>query len=445
MLTQEEDVDAHALAARGWSITAIAAHLGRDRKTIRAYLAGERVAGVRTRAGDVPFERFVGYVSERLREDPHLWATTLFDELVGLGFEQSYQTMTRQVRDRELRPHCEQCSTAKHRPVAVIVHPPGDETQWDWLELPDPPVAWGWGSSAALFVGTLAHSGKWRGRLAESMDQAHVIDGLDRVSRQLGGLTSVWRFDRMATVCYPASGRITASFAAVAKHYGVSVAICPARHGNRKGVVEKANDSAAQRWWRTLGDDVTVEQAQRSLDRFCAERGDQRVKVIGALRTTVGVHAGGERLRPIVMAPFPATVRVERQVSAQALVAYRGNRYSVPPELAHHVVVVTSRLGAPTIEIATASGIVIARHDLAADGAGMMIRDHHHVTALDHAAMRAFTDLPAHRRKQRIPPGAAARAAADLITGRLADTTGNGVVTDLAVYVEAAKQRNTLT
>jgi IS30 family transposase len=57
MLTQEEDVDAHALRARGWSITAIAAHLGRDRKTIRAYLGGERVAGVRTRSGDDPFER----------------------------------------------------------------------------------------------------------------------------------------------------------------------------------------------------------------------------------------------------------------------------------------------------------------------------------------------------------------------------------------------------
>ena len=36
MLTQEDDVDAHALRKRGWTITAIAAHLGHDRKTIRA-------------------------------------------------------------------------------------------------------------------------------------------------------------------------------------------------------------------------------------------------------------------------------------------------------------------------------------------------------------------------------------------------------------------------
>ena len=39
-----------------------------------------------------------------------------------------------------------------------------------------------------------------------------------------------------------------------------------------------------------------------------------------------------ERLAPLPAA-FPAVLTVERKVSAQALVAYRGNFYSVPPEL----------------------------------------------------------------------------------------------------------------
>jgi len=58
----------------------------------------------------------------------------------------------------------------------------------------------------------------------------------------------------MATVASPNTGRVTATFAAVAKHYAVHVALCPPRHGNRKGTVEKANDTAAQRWWRTVPD-----------------------------------------------------------------------------------------------------------------------------------------------------------------------------------------------
>ena len=45
MLTPEEDMEIEALKKRGWSISAIARHLGRDRKTIRAYLAGDRQPG----------------------------------------------------------------------------------------------------------------------------------------------------------------------------------------------------------------------------------------------------------------------------------------------------------------------------------------------------------------------------------------------------------------
>ena len=45
MLTQGEDVEVHALARRGWSVSAIARHLGRDRKTVRACLTGKRQPG----------------------------------------------------------------------------------------------------------------------------------------------------------------------------------------------------------------------------------------------------------------------------------------------------------------------------------------------------------------------------------------------------------------
>ena len=444
MLTQEDDVDAHALRKRGWSISAIARHLGHDRKTIRSYLNGERVAGVRVAAGVSAFDPFVDYCRERLVEDPHVWAMTLFDEVVVLGFAQSYPTFTRQVRIRSLRPRCERCSAAKGRPVAIIDHPAGDETQWDWVDLPDPPAAWGWGSNASLFVGALAHSGRWRGRLAESKDQPHTIDALDQITRSLGGLTRVWRFDRMATVCHPGSGKVTASFAGVAKHYAVSVAICPPRRGNRKGVVEKANDSAAQRWWRTLPDDISIDDAQVSLDTFCVRVGDGRRRVVAGERNTVAAHAARERLT-LPPAAFPATLTVERKVTAQALVAFRGNRYSTPPELAHTTVNVVWRLGSPLADIATASGIVVARHVLAPDGAGATVRDHGHVAALDLAAMNASTSLAPHRRKQRIPPGPAALAAAAVITGTTTKNCADGTVVDLSAYAKAANGRNTLT
>jgi hypothetical protein len=43
MLTQGEDVEVHALRQRGWTISAIARHVGRDPKTAR--YAGSGITG----------------------------------------------------------------------------------------------------------------------------------------------------------------------------------------------------------------------------------------------------------------------------------------------------------------------------------------------------------------------------------------------------------------
>lgn len=443
MISQEEDVDAHALRRQGWTISAIARHLDRDPKTIRAYLSGERTPGQRKPSGVDLFEPFAAYVAQRLANDPHVWAVTLFDEVTAAGYSGSYPTFTRKIRDLGLRPACEPCAPTKGRPVAVIVHPPGAEVQWDWVDLPDPPAHWGWGPTARLLIGALSRAGRWRGSLAPAMDQPHLVDGLDRVTRTLGGVPSRWRFDRMATVCYPESGRVTASFAAIAKHYGVGVDICPPRRGNRKGVVEKAIHGAAQRWWRTLPDDLTPEQAQASLDGFCVRVIDPRRRSIDGVRASIAEHAATELLREAPRQPYPATITETRVVSAQALVAWRGNRYSVTPQLAHATVVVSQRLGDPFIDIATASGITVARHALAPPGAGVMVRDDVHVAALEHAALAAFTTARPHRRKERIPISPEATA---LLPAPAADLNAHGdVVIDLAAYAAAAAGRNTLT
>lgn len=454
MLTWEDDMEVHALRKRGWDISKIARHTGFDRKTVRKYLKGEQAPGVRARPSPDRFAPFVDYITARLAEDPHLWALTLFDELEPLGFDLSYQSLTRNIRTRGLRPDCQACRTATQRPNAIIEHPPGEETQWDWLELPDPPASWSWGKTAHLLVGSLAHSGKWRAVLLESEDQPHLVEGLDRVTRALGGLSRVWRFDRMATVCDPATGRVSASFAGVAKHYGVSVAICPPRRGNRKGVVEKINHTAAQRWWRTLSEELSVEAAQVSVDRFATLRGDTRLRATADGRSTVATVAISEPLQPAPAVPYPVLITASRTASRQALVSYRGNRYSVPPELAMASVRVSHALGAGVCDIATTGGIVVARHRMAADGLGVVIRDAGHVIALDAAALATANTGRPHRRKERIPVGKTAKdAAAQLLSQRNPGSVNTGTadqsrsastdsnLIDLAVYEQAAKNR----
>jgi hypothetical protein len=70
-----------ALRGRGWSVSAIARHTGRDRKTIRTCLKGQ--AKQRGRAPSV-LEPFREYLVARFADDPHVLGTVLFRELVGL-------------------------------------------------------------------------------------------------------------------------------------------------------------------------------------------------------------------------------------------------------------------------------------------------------------------------------------------------------------------------
>jgi hypothetical protein len=105
--------------------------------------------------------------------------------------------------------------------------------------------------------------------LSPSLDQPHLIVAVDRVLRGPGGLAG-WPPSVTRTL---GGDRVVRR---VVKHYGVSVTICPPRRGNRKVVVEKINRAAAQRWWRTLADELIAEAAQVSVDRFAHVGGATR-------------------------------------------------------------------------------------------------------------------------------------------------------------------------
>jgi transposase len=396
MLTQEDDVEIHALAARGWSVSAIARHTGRDRKTVRRYLKGE--GGLQRRQPSPScLEPWRCYIQARLVDDPHLDATVLFRELVDAGFERSYPTLVRELRRLELRPVCLVCEQRRGEQVTVeIEHPPGEEIQWDWLELHDTP----WGEPAFVLLGALSHSGRFRGVFCDQMTFGHLAEATHHVLVALGGTPRLWRTDRMATVVIPGTDRLTTDAAQAAKHYGVQIAVCPPRRAQRKGVVEAAIKYTSRSWWRTARV-ATMAEAQRSFDRWCVEVADQRTRPGG----TVGEIGAGEPLRVLPAAAYPAVIAVERKASRSALVAFEGNHYSVPPVLAGRTVTVHARVGEPLLRILTAAGEVVATHRREVAGTGQRIRSAEHAAALERAVLAAFTTDRSCPRKRNRPPG----------------------------------------
>lgn len=416
MFSGSEDVEADALFKRGWSVSAIARHLERDRKTVRSYLKGERVAGVRRSSAPDPLAPFAGYVRARFVDDPHLWASALFDEVVPLGYGGSYVSFARQLRMAGLRPHCEACSGVKGRETIEIDHPAGDEIQWDWAERRNPP----WGATCYGLLGTLAHSGRTREVLTSSMDQPHLVEALDGVLRRLGGTTRAWRTDRLATVIKPGSADVQSSFVPVAKHYGAVVVPCPPRRGNRKGAVECGVKFMCGRWWRTMTA-TTPEEAQVSVDRFWSSTGDARLRppgryaepdtMVDGMRPvwrSVGELAEAEPLMALPAVPFPATIEELHPVDDRATVAFRGNRYSVNPGLGGVELTVRHRLGTATMEIFSPAGVVMVSHRLAPPGAGSIVRTAEHRAALEKVVLGQFSTARRCDRKANKPPGTAA-------------------------------------
>src|SRR5450755_4755933 len=401
MLTQENDVEIHALAARGWNQSAISRHTGRDRKTVRKYLAAGEELLVRERAASC-LEPFRGYIAARFVEDPHLPAVTLLDELAAAGFDRSYPTLVRELRRTELRPVCLVCQQRRgHAPTTEIDHPAGEEIQWDWLELSDTP----WGQPAYVLVGVLSHSGRFRAMFCEQMTFGHLAGAVHEILIGLGGTSLVWWVDRMATAVIPGTDRLNPQFAQLAKHYGVDVAICPAHRPQRKGVVEAAIKFIGGRWWRTANV-ASMLEAQQSLDTFTLDVSDRR----GRRGSTVGELGNSEPLRPLPVLAFPAEIIVDRVCSRSALVLFETNKYSVPPGYAGQPLILRARVGEPHLRILTATGIKVATHRRAPTGAEQTIRSREHAVQLERAVLDAFTTHTACRSKTNRPPGAGALA-----------------------------------
>src|SRR4051794_41928345 len=126
MLTEEDEVGTHALPGGGWSVSATARHPGRDRKTVRKYLAAP--AAVREPAESC-LEPLRDYLVARLADDAHVDATVLYREVLELGLDRSYVTFARQLRLLGLRPRCEACRTGGDGGAGGLAPGAGQEMQ----------------------------------------------------------------------------------------------------------------------------------------------------------------------------------------------------------------------------------------------------------------------------------------------------------------------------
>jgi transposase len=365
MMTQEEFMDVVALRRQGWTITDIAAEVGRHPDTVAKWLKAGGPPERRQVADTVIDQRWTRRVEELLGKNRNLLATSVYRLLVAEGFAGSYPTLVRHLRS--VRGPRRGRTTQATVPIETT---PGEEAQVDWSDCCD------WGERFGLgplhcFGAILCWSRHRFWWFASSVDRAHSLEGLVGFFEDVGGVPGRVRIDNMGALVARAHPRLVLhpparEFAAA---HGFTFAGCWPGDAARKGKVERPFRELKEALLQEL-----VLDPPASIGELNAHAAHWLAEVVHVRPHRVTGQPPRDRLdreRPL-LAPLPRvrydTARREpRRVGRVPLIELDGAHYSVPPQLAGQLVEVRLPVASATLEI-RAGGQLVAHHPLAAAG-----------------------------------------------------------------------------
>jgi transposase len=318
------------LSAQGLSQRRIARQLRLSRHTVHRAL--EQVATARSEGpGAVAppvqprrcLDAFDGVLQQLLERYPDLTAQRLWEELRQRGFRGSYATVWRRVQ--ELRP------ATPPPPVVRFETAPGAQAQMDYATYT---IAWTEEGPrrVQLFSYLLGYSRRQYLRFVARQDFETTLREHIAAFTHLGGVAATCLYDNFKVVVqgYEDDEPIyNPRFLAFATHYGFRPWACRPHRPQTKGKVERPfhyvetnllcgrefrtlehlNDTTA--WWLAQVADVRVhgETKERPVDRHARE-----------VAHLVPLPAHAYEVAPVVY----------RHVSAEGLVVWQANQYSVP-------------------------------------------------------------------------------------------------------------------
>lgn len=363
MMNQETYVNVNDLHKQGWTISEIAAETGWHRTTVSKYL-NDGAPTARSVRASVMTERWRERIDTMLGDHPRLLAVSVHNKLRAEGFEGSYPTVVRAVRD--VRGPRFRAVDA----VSVSIHTaPGDEAQFDFCVLDEWAARFGWNVSLVAFGMILSWSRFRIWWFTTSQDRHHTFEGMARFFEEIGGVPAACRTDRMGALGRSQGRRFelhppTVGFAA---HHGTKITSCQARDAKRKGKVERPFRQLQETFLPEVEADgipVSIDDLNRRAQVWLA----QRVHAVESRSTgetpTARLAVEREFLRSLPRVRFDTDyVEVRRVHNVLPFVSIDVNRYSVPPEALGHKVEIRRKVDGDLVEIRLA-GRLIATHRL---------------------------------------------------------------------------------
>jgi transposase len=403
------------LKQQGWSVSAIAAQLDLDRKTVRKHLLEAPQGYKRTKPVPCKIDPHRPFLRERWEAGVHN-ARKLLDEIRVRGYDGGYSQLKLAVT-----PWREE---GRERAFVRFETGPGEQSQMDWGHFGN----WG-GRRLYGFALTLCYSRMRYVEFTQSQDIHHLLASMVHSFRYFGGVTETVLTDRMKTVLLDQNGgelHFHQKFLQFAAYYGFVPRVCRPYRPETKGKIESTVRFVKQNFWPgiSFGSVPDLNQQAHAWMEKVNRQPHATTREVPYQRLTQ------ERLLLLDEQPdYDTSYMEDRRVAKDCMLSYRGNRYSVPFRFAGKTVLVREPVSRGRIEIYSDIK-VIAEHRLA-EGRGAMVRDATHYEGL---AEQRGPRGPA-------PPAESAPAAMELPPG---PGVGRGFLApeveqrSLAVYEEVA-------
>jgi transposase len=394
-----------ALHDAGVSISAIARETGHHWRTVKKYLAEEKVAPpvAPPRRGTQPrvMDAFAEVVDAWLRKDITLKGSVIHERLVDqYGFTGHYQRVKMYLAEARPRIRAElgidaEALTDLHRRFEVTA---GAQAQVDWGDEGDVLTHVGI-EKVYSFHMVLSYSRDPFCCYTTSMDLGVFWDCHRRGFAHFGGVPASIVYDRTKTVVrrHVAPGKavpLHPEAVAFAGHYDFDIDVLAAYRPTGKGRVERQVD--------IVRDHVL---AGRSFDRldeldhaFVAWSGLRRRQVHRTHGEVIGVRAERDHaaLRPLPATPYLVADRHLRRVGKDCLVSFAASLYSTPARRVRPGQTVEVRVTPATVAIHSLTAppdgsTLLAVHSRAARR-GSWVVDERHWDGLPDGTGRATTD-----------------------------------------------------
>ena len=356
MIRVEERFMIKELHRQGVSISEIARRTGHDRKTVRAIVNGPLVpVATKRRPKARKLDPFVPYLEKRIAEGV-LNAQKLYQELLPLGYE-GKERMVRAF----VQPYRQPPSAAA---TVRFETEPGEQAQVDWGHFGRIDY---YGRQRPLygFVMTLGWSRAMYLEFTVSADAAWFLRCHLHAFHYLGGVPQEVLHDNLKTAVLERDGaghiHWNQRYLDFAHYYGFTPRACWPRRPQTKGKVESGIKYVRGNFWPGL---------------HFADLEDLNGQALGWLNNVANVRVHGttnevpfdrlpqEGLMSLAgKADYDTSVHSYRRSSADCLVSYQGNFYSVPAAYVRQQLLVkeTER---EELLIYTADGEEIAHHRL---------------------------------------------------------------------------------